>query len=150
MLVANRKSYLELQVIWKDDDMIELRISASNVNFSGVTEVYDMSRALFDFSNKLIGFPKNGEALFHEAGEKDSYAYFSMNYYLVDPSGLVGVEIYLESNESTEYRLEEKSKVKLEILVEPSAIDRFQKELYHLAQKEDGTAILYGNDNVIS
>jgi hypothetical protein len=37
--------------------------------------------------------------------------------------------------------------LKLEIIVEPSAIDRFQKELCHLAKNEEGLAILYGNDN---
>lgn len=40
-----------------------------------------------------------------------------------------------------------KSFLKLEIIVELSAIDDFQKELYHLAKKEEGSAILYGNDN---
>jgi hypothetical protein len=61
---------------------------------------------------------------------------------------IIGVEINIESNNvATEYREEEKNKLKLEIIVEPSAIDRFQKELCHLAKNEEGLAIFYGNDN---
>lgn len=44
-------------------------------------------------------------------------------------------------------RPEEKNRLKIEIVVEPSAIDNFQKELTYLAKNENGTAILYGNDN---
>ncbi|KKX46508.1 hypothetical protein L950_0231570 [Sphingobacterium sp. IITKGP-BTPF85] len=33
MTVENRKSFLEIKVIWKDDEMFELRVTASNINF---------------------------------------------------------------------------------------------------------------------
>lgn len=147
MTSENRKSFLELKVIWKDDDMFELRVTSSNVDFLGRTEVYDQSESLTKFASTLKGFPNDKNELFYEAGEKDSYAYFSMKYYPIDNGGHFGVEINLESNVSTEFRQEEKNKVKLELIVESSAIDNFQKELYHLAKKEEGSAILYGNDN---
>jgi hypothetical protein len=111
------------------------------------TQVYDQSESLSNFASTLKGFPKNNDKLFYEAGEKDSYAYFSMKYYCLDKAGHIGVEIHLESNVSTEYRQEEKNKLKLEIFVEPSAIDNFQRDLYHLAMKEEGLAVLYGSDN---
>jgi hypothetical protein len=60
---------------------------------------------------------------------------------------IIGVEINNESNVATQYRQEEKNKLKLEMIVEASAIDRFQKELCHLAKNEEGLAIFYGNDN---
>jgi hypothetical protein len=72
-----------------------------------------------------------------------------MKYYPIDKAGHVGVEISLESKSANNYRKEEKNKVKLEIRVEPSAIDRFQKELFHLAKNQEGSAILFGDDNVI-
>ncbi len=40
METENKKSFLELNVIWKDDDMFELRATASNCTFQGITEVY--------------------------------------------------------------------------------------------------------------
>ena len=147
MLVDNLKSFLKLNIIWKDDDMFEIKVTASNTSFYGSIEVYDQSDRLSEFAKLLNTFPENDKVLFYEAGEKDSYAYFSMKYYSLGKSGSIGVEINIESNVATEYRKEEKNKLKLEIIVEPSAIDRFQKELYHLAKNEEGTAILYGNDN---
>ena len=147
MTIENRKSFLELKVIWKDDNMFELRVTASSVDFFGRTEVYDQSESLSKFASTLFDYPNDNSTVFYEIGEKDSYAYFSMKFYSIDKSGHIGVEINLESNVSTEYRQEEKNKVKLEIIVEPSAIDNFQRELFHLAKKEEGSAILYGNDN---
>jgi hypothetical protein len=142
-----QKSFLELKVIWKDDDMFELRIKTSNSRFSGSTEVYDTSYTLSDFAKKLVGFPKDNKTLFYEAGEKDSYSYFSMRFYCIDTAGHIGVEINLEENVSTVYRQEEKDKLKLEIIVVPSAIDNFQKELLKMAINEDGVATLYGQNS---
>ena len=149
MLTDKLTSFLNLKIIWKDDDMFEIKVTTSNTSFYGSTEVYDQSESLSEFAESLKTFPENGKILFYEAGKKDSYAYFSMKYYSIDKSGHIGVEINLESNESTEYRKEEKNKLKLEIIVEPSAIDNFQKELYHLAKNEEGLAILYGSDNIL-
>jgi hypothetical protein len=143
----NLKSYLELKVVWKDDDMFELRVTATNGRFFGATEVYDTSSALTSFATSLLGYPKEDKTLIHEAGQKDSYSYFAMKFYCIDNAGHVGVEVSLEENVSTQFRPEEKDKIKLEIIVEPNAIDNFQKQLLSLAKNEDGTAILYGADN---
>lgn len=117
MTPTTGKPFLKLKVIWKDDNMFELAVFTGNLNFSGKTEVYDQSESLAEFSKTLIGFPDGRNALFYEAGKKDSYAYFSMRYYPVGRGGLVGVELHIESNVSTEYRPEEKNKLKLEIIV---------------------------------
>jgi hypothetical protein len=143
----NRKSYLELELIWKDDEMFELRVTASNGRYFGITEVYETSESLDHFAELLFGFPKNNLTLFHEMGIKNSYAYFSMKYYCIDNAGHLGIEINLEENVSTEYRNEEKDKLKLEIIVEPSAIDNFQIELKQLARKQEGKATLFGRNN---
>jgi hypothetical protein len=143
----NRKSYLELNVIWKDDDMFELRVFASNGRYSGITEVYETSESLEVFANLLFGFPKDNSTLFHEMGTKNSYAYFSMKYYSIDNTGKLGVELNLEENVATEFRNEEKDKLKLEIIVEQSSIDNFQKELKQLAINQEGKATLFGRNN---
>ena len=50
----------------------------------------------------------------------------------------------IEENVATEYRANEKDKLKLELIVEPSAIDIFQKELHRMAKTENGRASLVG------
>jgi hypothetical protein len=144
MNLSQQKPFLELKVIWKDDDMFEMSISAFNGDFYGKTEVYEQSKPLSEFAKSLIAYPKDQKCLFYEGGKKDCYAYFSMKYYPIGVNGIVGVEVCLERNVATEYRKEEKDKLKLEIIVEPAAIDYFQKELLRLAEKEEGTATLYG------
>ncbi|MFT3679932.1 MAG: hypothetical protein QM791_06645 [Ferruginibacter sp.] len=141
------KSFLELQITWKDEDMFELKVTASNVRYFGTTEVYDTTASLFGFAQTLIDFPKYNNKLLHEAGSKDGYAYFAMHFYCIDNPGQIGVEINLEDNVATEFRQEEKNKLKLEIIVEPGAIDNFQRELSRLATDQKGTAVLYGKDN---
>jgi hypothetical protein len=141
------KSFLALEIIWKDEHIIELGVTASNAIFQGKTEVYDQPESLLTFAEALKGVPLPNQTLFYEKGKKDDYAYFSMKFYPIDTGGHVGVEINLESNVATEFRPEEKNKVKLEIIIEPAAIDNFIQELNHLAQKQEGRAILYGSDN---
>jgi hypothetical protein len=141
---SNQTSFLKLEVIWKDDDIFELSVIASNDDFRGKASVYATSYSLSKFALNLQEYPNNNNALFYELGKKYEHAYFSMRYYPIGFNGIIGVEINLESNVGTEYRLEEKDKLKLEIIVEPSAIDIFQKHLYQLAKTESGIATLYG------
>ncbi|HTE32268.1 MAG TPA: hypothetical protein VK666_17930 [Chryseolinea sp.] len=141
----NRKSLLELKVIWKDDHMFQLRVTATNGRYSGTTEVYDTSVSLANFAKSLLGYPKDEQVLFHNAGQTDGYSYFEMRFYCIDNAGHVGVQVSLEEYNST--RPEEKDKLKLEIIVEPSAIDNFQRELLQLAVNENGIARLYGRNN---
>jgi hypothetical protein len=76
MTIHDQKSFLELEIIWKDEDMIELRVSAANQNFYGKVQVYDRSDNLLEFSTSLLHSSINGMNLFYESGKKDSYVYF--------------------------------------------------------------------------
>lgn len=125
--------------------MFELEITASNGQFFGTTKVYDGNDFLYKFADSLVGFPKTTDStLFYEAGEKDSYSYFSMRFYSIDNNGHLGVQVKLESNVSTKYRKEEKDKLTLEILTEPCLLDNFVKSLLTLAKEEEGDATLQG------
>jgi hypothetical protein len=54
----------------KDDDMFEMRISANNGRYSGITEVYEVSESLLGFVNELNGFPFGKDKVSHSCGEK--------------------------------------------------------------------------------
>jgi hypothetical protein len=139
-----KNRYLKLEVVWKDEDMFEIQVSANNGRYSGTTEVYETKESLSSFADSLKGFPIDNGKLSHSCGEKDSYAYFEMNFYSIGTSGIVGVQLMLEENVATEFRQEEKDKLVMELIVEPNSIDSFQNELLSLAQNEDGTAELIG------
>ncbi|WP_432671400.1 hypothetical protein [Flavobacterium sp. SM2513] len=141
---------LKFEVIWKDDDMFEMRISANNGRYSGITEVYELSESLLGFVNELNDFSFGKDKVSHSCGEKDSYAYFEMEFYKIEPTGKCGVLITMEENVSTEYRKEEKDKLSMELIIEPNAIDVFCRELKSLAEKEDGIAELKAIANYTS
>ena len=136
--------YLKLKVIWKDDDMFELQVTATNGRYSGMAEVYDTKESLLPFADELIGYPKGKGIISHSCGEKNNYAFFEMKFYPIGYTGKVGVQISLEENVATDYRKEEKDKLTMELIVEPNSIDKFQNELLHLARHEEGEAILLG------
>ena len=143
----SRKSQLELKVIWKDDDMIELSIKASNGRYFGTTQVYDTSESLLGLSTSLADFWAGHQPIVYEAGTKGSYAFWGMNIYLLQPSGLIGVEVNLEENSSHPGSSQEKkNNVRLEIQTYMAAIDLFRDELIELAQNEEGVASLYGEN----
>jgi len=141
---VENNQFLILEVIWKDEHMFELKVNCSNGRYSGTTEVYETKESLLPFVNLLDGYPFQGGELIHECGKQDSYAFFKMRLYKIGVTGIVGVQINLEENVATEYRKEEKHKLEMELIVEPNAIDSFQKELKTLAMTESGTAILKG------
>ena len=137
--------FLKMKVIWNDADMFELGIIASNGTYSGKTEVYETQDSLLRFANSLRGFPNGNKTLTHSCGKKGDYAFFEMKVYQIGLSGIVGMQISLEENVySTSFRAEEKAKLIMELIVEPNAIDKFQKELVTLANTEEGIAELIG------
>lgn len=143
----NKKSGLELQVIWKDDDLLELKVSATNGRYFGTTEIYDTKESLIRLAASLTEFSANYQPIFYEAGEKDGYAFWGMDIYLLDRSGRIGVRVNLEENsDDRDKNQEKKNKVKLEIQLYTAAIDRFRDELIELAQNQEGVASLYGEN----
>jgi hypothetical protein len=140
------QSFLKLEVVWNDDDMFELEITASNGRFSGTTKVYEQREPLYNFASSLVGFPKTIQesTRFYEMGQKDLDAYFSMRLYLIDNIGHVGVQMTFEDEVPTQYRSEEKYKLTMEIVTEPGLLENFVRSLLTLAQREAGQAVLEG------
>lgn len=150
MDIDNLKLFLRLQVVWKDEHMFELKVTASNGSYFGTTNVYDTPEQVLKFAQTLMSFPLRNSDIFYETGFKNEQASFSMHFYRIDNTGHIVLEIKLEDYVTTEYRHEHKNKIKIEISVEPNTIDEFQKDLSRLATKKDGIAILYGRESTIA
>ncbi|WP_106524624.1 hypothetical protein [Taibaiella chishuiensis] len=83
-------SFFKLQVSWKDADMLELAVSASNGRYTGYTEVYDTEGSLYHLAEGLAAFPGKEQVLVYEAGLKAGYAFCGLKFYLVHPAGSIG------------------------------------------------------------
>jgi hypothetical protein len=145
----SKNSQLELEVIWKDEDLIELSVKASNGRYCGSTQVYDTAKSLMGLAKSLADFWGGHKPIVYEVGTKGGYAFWGMNIYLIEPSGLLGVVVTLEENSSDTgiSQLNRNNSVKLEIQTCMAAIDRFRDELLKLASNEEGVASLYSGDS---
>ncbi|MGY3087816.1 hypothetical protein ACVWYF_000842 [Hymenobacter sp. UYAg731] len=142
--MRGEESYLKLGVVWKDEHMLEIEFEVRATFFSGITQAYDTSESFYDLANQLKDFPNNINTIIYQAGKKDGYSYCSLTFYPIGISGFIGIYIQLEENVSTEYRAEEKSKLSLELIVEPNAIDNFRNQLIAIAQNKEGNALIQG------
>jgi hypothetical protein len=150
MDISNLKSFFKLQVVRKDEQLFELKVTASNGSYFGTTDVYDTPETILKFAETLIGFPQENSDLLYETGFKNEYSSFSMHFYRIDKAGQFAVEVNLEDNIKTAFKHELKSKIRVEIIIELKAIQKFQKDLSRLASKQEGIAILNGKDDAIA
>jgi hypothetical protein len=135
----------QFEVIYKDADLLEVRIAAWNGSFGGVANVYlDISK-LEEAATALKGFPVRSsdvrEVTFGAFGPQSAGGGVTMRYYCVDSAGHAFVDSRIEagSNQSnpTEY-------VTLSVAIEAAAVDSFVDELRQMGLTRGGKARLAG------
>jgi hypothetical protein len=135
---------LKLEIIWKDDDMVELRAFASNGRYCGTTEVYTTAQELIELATRVEGFPKKvDDVVEFRAGAKQGYAFLDLIFNCVDGSGHTALLVSMEENVPTFHRPAEKHEVRLELRCEPGSIDQFQKDLLEMGATRTGSASLH-------
>ncbi|WP_305821305.1 hypothetical protein [Massilia brevitalea] len=141
-------SRLRIQILLEDDDgMLTIDSHVAGGGFSGLTQVYTTYEALEQWANELAALALTaGETVAFQAGARDSYAWLSIAFTVVDTLGHCTCRVALESNSA--HTWPGKNKLEVDIQVEPHAIDRFVAELRTLAgTREPGDACLRGADN---
>src|SRR5882757_9425264 len=94
--MEDHENYLYLEVVWKDEHMLELEVTVSNNGFRGVARGYDTGEHLAVLAKQLEGFPKDEQSIFYEmSGSRGGNLCFS--FCLNSPNGIVGVKVHLES-----------------------------------------------------
>ena len=117
------ENFLNLEVVWKDEHMLELEVTVSNNGYSGVARGYTTGEDLEILAKQLEGFTGNGQSIFYEIKESIQIGSLSISFCPIPSSGLIGVQVYLESPGSDNCQ---NSNLSLELLVEPNSIDNFQ------------------------
>ena len=136
---------LSFQVVWQDDDMVEIDVQVSNGEFSGRAQVYTSYDVINKLAKELTGFPKSSnDKTEFTAGERDSLSFLSIRFYSFDAAGHTALHASMESNVPTEYRPEMKSKLQVEMQFEANQIDAFANRLLTMVKAQDGCAVLEG------
>lgn len=134
--------YLSIQSIWKDEQMLEIRVSASNGLFSGQADCYIPYGTLPTFREGIAGFPNQiGQSFTFTTGENNNSSFFSTHFRSCDGSGRTVVRIKIAHIEISTNQEPERYMVEFDANVEPLAIDAFAKQLESLEGKGIGEVI---------
>lgn len=157
-------SQLSIEVIYYDDDLIELEARATNNRYSGVTRVYINAdwEDFIDLGNRFKGFPKSTEQIeeiefgftkrYQEEFQKikannpmmkPATAYLGLKFYCTDGAGHPAALVTLQEDDRSE-RSEGNESARFEIRFEPAQIDKFSEEIMEIRNNRKGIATLIG------
>jgi hypothetical protein len=134
---------LSLEVVWFDQDMLELRLSASNSRFAGQANFYAALDQPRDFAAEIEGFPRAaGDVREYEFGSTTMKGYggAKIRFACKDGSGHLVVQVAIHMNPIGEKALVESATVHLETV--PAAIDSFVEELRSMQVQLGQAAVL--------
>lgn len=134
---------LTFEMLWNDKDLFQLRVSASNGQFSGTADVYIPIGGLAETATKLKGFPctpaDHREVKVGEFGQQWAGGAVKLCFYCKGSAGNSFVECWFESDFDSSSIAET---AHFHAPVEASAIDSFVIELESLEENVSGSAVL--------
>lgn len=136
---------IHFNVIYRDNDLLEVRIAAWNGAFSGATDVYVHIGEPEDLGAKLAGFPRSNtdlrEITLGTFGDQGAGGGFSMRFYCVDSSAHAFVASGIESGNKVGGVTQS---TVLAVSIEAAAVDEFVYQFRNLASSGSGSAFLKG------
>jgi len=137
-------SYIDISVQWFDEDLIELKIGASNGRFAGEVSVYADRQAVQSFASAISGFPTAlSDTRHYELGTFDpEYAGGGarFNFRCIDSVGHAVVDVQLRGDPR---RLDGNNETAaFPINIEASVIDSFVRALEKVEVRRGANALL--------
>lgn len=133
----------QFDVLFRDSDLLKVRVSAWNGAFGGASDVYVGIGALTEIANKLQGFPQSTsdarEVMWGTFGPETAGGGVSMRFYCIDGSGHAYVESKIESDQDAAGTVQSATFL---VAIEASAIDCFVAELLKVDRGTATTASL--------
>jgi hypothetical protein len=130
---------LSIEIVWKDEHMIEVEICVSNDSFSGVSRFYDSNVTYLELASELKGYFSSGKLDVKNSFNK-SYELFSLSARCIDQLGHISIDVLLQQSDYAESKVI--NRVKLNANTDLASIDRFCEELEELGTKQSGLARL--------
>lgn len=133
------------EVIYRDNDLLEVRVTAWNGAFGGTADVYVGIGGLEEAAARLRGFPKRPadvrEVMLGAFGPASAGGGVSMRFYCADAAGHAYVDSKIESDSLAGRPVQ---CVTLSLPIEAAAVDSFVEELRLLGLRKTGVASLKG------
>jgi len=135
----------QFEVIYKDSDLLQVRVSAWNGAFGGTAEVYVGIGKLEEAAAQPKGFPNDPsdtrEVVWGAFGSQSAGGGVSMRFYCADASGHAYVDAKIQSDSLPGKPVQF---VNLSQPIEASAVDSFVDELRLVGVRKAGVARLEG------
>ncbi len=133
---------LDVELVWHDLDMVEVRIDAANLDFRGCTSVYTTRQELLELAERVALFPRTAKDTFEfvSLGETPRV---TLQFYCIDGAGHGAVRAMLRREVVSTMRPEEEDDVVLEVLLAGSSVVDFAKALRRIVRDQAGTASLF-------
>lgn len=135
----------QLEIIYRDKDLIEVRVSAWNGVFGGSSDVYLNKGDLGALAEKLRGFPSSHldsrDYMLGTFDPESAGGGVSMRFHCIDQVGHAYLEVKIESNDDA---VNIRQSAFLSIPIEASAVDSFVDGLFVLENSDAGVASLKG------
>lgn len=136
---------LQFQIIYRDHDLVEVRVSVWNGAFGGSGDVYVNTGELAELATRLHGFPStpsdSRDLMLGAFGHESAGAGLRMKFHCVDGAGRAYVEAEVQSGDDIAGT---RQSVVLSLPIEASAIDEFVDELSGLENAQCSKALLKG------
>ncbi len=133
----------QFEVLYRDNDLLKVRVSAWNGTFGGAADVYLGTNQLGEVATHLRGFPKSisdiREVILGTFDPKSAGGGVNMRLYCVDRTGHAYVETKIESDRDSAGRVQSAT---LLVPIEAGAVDSFVDELLKLDTGAVATACL--------
>ena len=130
---------VSISIIWFDEDILELRVAASNGRFTGTTELYDSLDSLQNFAQTLHRFPTRAsdERTVSLGAFDPMYAGGGANlrFHCIDAAAHAAVEVSIRSDRRM--HPPDFETASFSIGLEAAAIDLFVQQLREM-KLEDG------------
>lgn len=133
--------YLMIGVRFNDEEMVMLQADVASAGFQGHTEAYSSYPELDGWLADLRGFSRvlDSEVLFDVGAGRIRVALARLDW-----SGHCACRVSLVSDQITVFNDRPLNALEVRLVLEPSAVDRFVKELEYMVAQQAGEATLKG------
>lgn len=141
--------YIEVQKIWQDNDLIQLRVVCSSAVITAVTEIYVSDFVINDLIFQINQFI-NGQVVesfwANEERGDDSTACVSLRFLHKDKLGHILVEVFMELDDGGSYRTHNCC---FYVNTEIGLLATFCEKLPQLKQEESEIRIVLNDDGLV-
>jgi hypothetical protein len=134
---------LFLEIVYVDDDLIELDGVVGAGDWRGRATAYSGPTEIGQFADALLQFASGGATAVFEAGADTGIGLIALRFYRTDRSGHIACYARLASGTlPNEHRPEEVSCLSVEFAAEAWAVEQFARQLTNMADTKAGRATM--------